>query len=246
MFKFKKLMIVLVVVSFALAIFSVMPLGNAKVAATTITPLHQLVPIDPATFTQGECETDALIPTIGGADDVFWHFVDSAGNSFTAEVYFTNQVAPFDVLHATLSPYKVVGASHYGVYTPAGYFLTSAWLNGVSTGNFNLSHTCVGTIETTTTVEETTVTETTTTVEETTSTVEETTVTETTVEITTGSIPLSSTSTVEESSITMTTDDIPKTGETGNGNALVIGLILLALAGGLTYIVYRSRTAKQQ
>lgn len=109
--------------------------------------------------------------------------------------------------------------------------------------------------ETTTTAEETTTTET---QEVTTTTPQDETVTETTTTIilTETSIPLVSTeetttqevtttpqdeTVTETTTIILTTNDIPKTGETGSGNGLVIGLIMLLLAGGLTVVLYRSR-----
>ncbi len=102
--------------------------------------------------------------------------------------------------------------------------------------------------------------ETTTEPEETTTEPLESTVTETTIELTTESIPLTSPTTTEpeettmtemtttETMITLTTESIPQTGEggsQGSGNGLLIGIILLVMAGGLTYVVYRNRPVKQ-
>ena len=82
------------------------------------------------------------------------------------------------------------------------------------------------------------------------------TVTETTIELTTESIPLQSETTmvattqpsgetvVETTTIMMTDPDIPQTGETGSGNGLLIGLVLLIMAGGLTAVIYRSQKVK--
>ena len=77
------------------------------------------------------------------------------------------------------------------------------------------------------------------------------TVTETTIELTTESIPLQSETTepsgetvVETTTIVLTTIDIPQTGESGSGNGLLIGLVLLVMAGGLTAVIYRSKKVK--
>jgi LPXTG-motif cell wall-anchored protein len=77
------------------------------------------------------------------------------------------------------------------------------------------------------------------------------TVTETTIELTTESVPLQSETTqpmnetvVETTTITMTDPDIPQTGETGAGNGLLIGLILMVMAGGLTTVIWRSKLIK--
>jgi LPXTG-motif cell wall-anchored protein len=47
----------------------------------------------------------------------------------------------------------------------------------------------------------------------------------------------------ETTTIILTTPDIPQTGESGSGNDLLIGLVLLLMAGGLTLVVLRSKKA---
>lgn len=63
---------------------------------------------------------------------------------------------------------------------------------------------------------------------------------------TTDSIPLVSVTTVTTTAplTTLTNPNVPQTGEGDSGNGLLIGLILLALAGALTVVVYRSKSVK--
>ena len=54
------------------------------------------------------------------------------------------------------------------------------------------------------------------------------------------------TTTAQATTINLTTVEIPQTGETSsNNNAILIGLLLLALAGSLTFVVYRSKPVKE-
>ncbi len=75
---------------------------------------------------------------------------------------------------------------------------------------------------------------------------------ETLTTLTTESIPLTSVTTTEpvestvtesttETMITLTTEEIPQTGESGSGNGLAIGLVLMVAAGCLTFVVYRRK-----
>lgn len=104
------------------------------------------------------------------------------------------------------------------------------------------------TTEATTTTTATTTTEATTT--ETSATIpSEATVTNPTTTLMTfpsNSIPLVSvtTATTTGANTTLTNPNIPQTGEGDSGNGLLIGLILLALAGALTVVVYRSKSVK--
>mgnify|MGYP004704512503 CR=1 FL=1 len=276
MTKTKILLVLLVIVSMAVTMIALIPSTGIQTRASSgITELNQIddVPISPVPYLGDDYEIHPEIPTIGGSGDVFWHFVDTGASQeetpFTAFVEF-EPVGGGAKISATLNTYKLVGVAHYGVYTPFGYELTNAYLNGHSDGNFNLSHTYFeqpdgttteitteGTTVEETTVEETTVEETTvegttveeTTVEETTTegtteildttVVETTVVDETTIELTTETIPLATT-------IALTTEDIPQTGERPTtGNGLLIGLVLLALAGGLTFVVLRRKQVRE-
>lgn len=272
--KTQKLLIITVVVSMLLAVFSGLFDGNSPVQAISETTdgkslLNQYddLPIDPASFYEGSkgFEVDAEIKTIGGSAEVFWHFIDSTGSGFQAFVEFTN--ADDDVISITLNPYKIVGAAgHYGVNTPKGYKLTDAYLLGEIDGNFNLSHTYYVIDETTeSSIElttesvplqsETTILVTTqpseTTILVTTQpsgeTVTETTPVMTTVVPTTLLTTQPAGETVVETTtvvVTMTDPDIPQTGENGSGNGLLIGLVMLLMAGALTAVVYRSQKVK--
>ena len=270
MSKIKTLMVLLVIASLVLSISMMVaaaPAPGGGVESLTIdgfTYLHQIdkCPIDPtdAWVPFGAFETGTGIMNLGGSADVFWHFIFTSEFPALARVKFTNGAGT--VLETDLASYKNAGnAVHYGITTPAGYKLTNAYLYGEFTGLFNLSHVSYEQIVTTTTGATTTVINQTTTTGETTTAVIETTIEQTTTSIgeTTTTVPTTlitlitetpplvseTTTAIGETTIVLTTTDIPRTGETPtDSSGLLIGIILLILAGGLSFVVYRSRLSK--
>lgn len=138
----------------------------------------------------------------------------------------------------------ISGISHIIVF----YKETTETSEATTTTQATTTTAATTTTEATTTTTATTTTEATTT--ETSATIpSEATVTNPTTTLMTfpsNSIPLVSvtTATTTGANTTLTNPNIPQTGEGDSGNGLLIGLILLALAGALTVVVYRSKSVK--